>query len=217
VNAPAAPPEAADVFGAQLPAAERFAALLAGAGIERGLLGPREAERIWERHLLNCAALTDLIEPGERVVDLGSGAGLPGLVLAVRRPDLAVDLVEPLERRCRFLVEAVAELHLADRVRVVRGRAEEPDVQVQVGAVGTVTARAVAPLDRLVRWAMPLLRPGGRLLAMKGERADEEMGAARAAVRRAGGRVEGLQRCAVPGGEPVRVVIVTKLPQRGRA
>ena len=217
MNAPAAPPAAADVFGAQLPAAERFAALLAGAGIERGLLGPREAERIWERHLLNCAALTDLIEPGERVVDLGSGAGLPGLVLAVRRPDLAVDLVEPLERRCRFLVEAVAELHLADRVRVVRGRAEEPDVQVQVGAVGTVTARAVAPLDRLVRWAMPLLQPGGRLLAMKGERADEEMGAARAAVRRAGGRVEGLQRCAVPGGEPVRVVIVTKLPQRGRA
>jgi 16S rRNA (guanine527-N7)-methyltransferase len=179
------PGSARTVFGAQLPLAVSYAELLGGAGVARGLLGPREVPRLWERHLLNCAVVSDLLPDGARVVDVGSGAGLPGIPMALRRPDLRVDLVESLDRRVRFLHEVVGELGLDDRVRVVRGRAEEPATGRAVGGADWVTARAVAPLDRLVRWCLPLLADGGTLLAIKGERAESELAAARATVRRA--------------------------------
>ncbi|OSC33171.1 16S rRNA (guanine(527)-N(7))-methyltransferase RsmG [Mycolicibacillus koreensis] len=167
------PDGAAEVFGAGLGTAQRYAALLVSAGVERGLLGPREVGRLWERHLLNCAVVAELIEPGERVVDIGSGAGLPGLALAIARPDLTVTLVEPLLRRSTFLREAVAELGVA--VAVVRGRAEDAAVRDEVGGADVVTSRAVAPLDRLTGWSLPLLRDGGRMLAIKGEQAAGEV------------------------------------------
>lgn len=168
-----APDGAAQVFGERLDTACRYADLLADAGVQRGLIGPRETERLWDRHLLNCAAIGELLEPGERIVDVGSGAGLPGLPLAIARPDLRVALVEPLLRRSQFLQEAVDELGLD--VDVIRGRAEEPEVRDRVGGADAVVSRAVAPLDRLTKWSLPLLRAGGRMLAIKGERADREV------------------------------------------
>jgi 16S rRNA (guanine527-N7)-methyltransferase len=180
---PAAPPEAVAVFGDRLELAERYGALLAGAGVKRGLVGPREAPRLWERHLLNCAGLSELLEPGQTVVDIGSGAGLPGIVLAVRRDDVEVVLVEPLLRRATFLSEVIAELELS-HVSVRRARAEELAGKL---TADVVTARAVAPLDRLLRWGLPLLHTGGRLLAMKGEQAEAELAAARPGLRAAGG------------------------------
>lgn len=180
--APEAPPSAGAVFGDALPRIEAYAALLAGPGVERGLLGPREAPRMWERHLLNCAGLTALVEEGALVLDLGSGAGLPGVVLALQRPDVTVVLVEPLLRRATFLTEVAAELGLRTVV-VRRARAED---LVGVVEVDVVVARAVAPVDRLAGWALPLLRPGGRLLALKGEQAAVELDAARSALVRAG-------------------------------
>ncbi len=178
-----APSSAPTVFGPALPLLQAYADLLAGPGVERGLLGPREAPRLWERHLLNCAGAAELLEPGQVVLDLGSGAGLPGIVLAALRPDVTVVLLEPLLRRATFLTEAVEQLWLRGVV-VRRARAEELAGEV---LVDVVTARAVAPLDRLAGWAMPLLHSGGRLLALKGERADEELASSGAALRRAGG------------------------------
>ena len=160
------------VFGDRLPLAERYAELLTTDAVVRGLIGPREVPRIWERHLLNCAVVADLIPPGASVVDVGSGAGLPGIVLAVARPDLAVTLVEPLARRTAFLTEAVATLEL-DRTAVVRARAEE--CVGRLPGADVVTARAVAPLDRLVGWCLPLVAAGGRLLALKGASAEAEL------------------------------------------
>jgi 16S rRNA (guanine527-N7)-methyltransferase len=182
---PPAPPLAQGVFAARLPLAERYAALLADAGVVRGLIGPREAPRLWERHLLNCALLTDLLPDGTDVCDIGTGAGLPGLVLAVRRPDLRVTLVEPLLRRTTFLEEAVQELGL-DRVEVVRARAEELHGDREFSVV---TSRAVAPLDRLLDWSMPLVRQGGALLAMKGSSAEEEVAESGPDLRRHGAGV----------------------------
>lgn len=181
------PELAGSVFGPRLSLAETYAQLLAGAGVERGLVGPREPSRIWDRHLLNCAALTPLLPLGARVVDVGSGAGLPGIALAIRRPDLYVDLVESLRRRTDFLAEVIAALGLGDRVRVVRGRVEDADIVATVGSADWVTARALAPLDRLVAWCLPLLRPGGSLLALKGDRAADELAAHAEAVRLGGG------------------------------
>lgn len=165
------PDVAHDVFGDALPVAERYAGLLADAGVQRGLIGPREADRLWDRHLLNCAVLSEAIPPAASVVDIGSGAGLPGLVLAIVRPDVSVTLLEPLLRRTTFLDECVAELGLVN-VHVRRGRAEEV---VGEFSMDVATARAVAPLDRLIRWALPLLRPGGEMLALKGDRAAVEL------------------------------------------
>jgi 16S rRNA (guanine527-N7)-methyltransferase len=174
---------AAGVFGPALPAAVTFAGLLATRGVERGLLGPREVPRLWDRHLLNCAVVAELIEPRRgTLLDLGSGAGLPGLVLALLLPETAVTLLEPMERRCRFLTEAVAELGLAN-VSVLRGRAEDVTVRTDV-----VTARAVAPLPRLAELAIGLVRPGGMVLAIKGRTAQEELTAARPVLRRIGAR-----------------------------
>jgi 16S rRNA (guanine527-N7)-methyltransferase len=177
--------------------AEAYARLLTGPGVERGLVGPREPGRIWDRHLLNCAAMAPLLPTGARIVDVGSGAGLPGVALALRRPDLYVDLVESLRRRTDFLNEVVDKLGLSAQVRVVRGRVEDPEVVKLVGDVGWVTARAVAPLDRLVGWCLPLLRPGGSLLALKGERATEELREHAIAIRRHGGTHGRVLRCPV--------------------
>ncbi len=156
-----------------------FADLLADAGVTRGLIGPREVPRLWQRHLLNCAVVADpdlgLVLPAARVADVGSGAGLPGLVWAIVRPDLSVVLIEPLLRRSTFLSEAVGELGLSGRVEVLRGRAEDVAQSAEWRPAGIVTARAVAPLDRLIGWTVPLLAPGGRLLALKGSSAEQEV------------------------------------------
>jgi 16S rRNA (guanine527-N7)-methyltransferase len=184
---PSTPDAARGAFpSARLATAERFAALLATEGVVRGLIGPREAPRLWERHLLNCAAVQELIAEGGAVCDIGSGAGLPGLVLAIARPDLRVELVEPLLRRTTFLEEAVEALGL-DNVRVTRERAEALHGE---RAFDVVTSRAVAPLGRLLRWSMPLVRPDGCLIAMKGSSAEEEIVAAGDVVREL--------RCAAP-------------------
>ncbi|MDX1893173.1 16S rRNA (guanine(527)-N(7))-methyltransferase RsmG [Mycolicibacterium sp. 050158] len=172
-EAPPAPPVAASVFGDRLDVAERYASVLAGAGIERGLIGPSEVERLWDRHILNSAAVGELVSAGEHIADVGSGAGLPGIPLALARPDVRVTLVEPLLRRAEFLAEVCELLGLP--IAVVRGRAEERSVRDAVGGVDAVTSRAVASLDKLSRWCLPLVRPGGRMLAMKGERAQSEV------------------------------------------
>jgi 16S rRNA (guanine527-N7)-methyltransferase len=179
------PPEAAAaVFGSRWETAQRYAELLAGPGVERGLLGPREMGRLWDRHLLNSAAVGELLGRGERVIDIGSGAGLPGIPLAIARPDLDVVLLEPLLRRSEFLTEVVTALGLA--VEVVRGRAEEPWVREQFGGRDVAVSRAVAALDKLTKWSMPLLRPDGRMVAIKGERAPEEVEAHRRVMAAAG-------------------------------
>ena len=173
---PPTPAAAVECFGSALALAERYGQWLAGAGVERGLLGPREVDRLWERHLLNCAVLLDWLPPSGSVLDLGSGAGLPGIVLALVRPDLEVVLLEPLLRRATFLQQVVADLELP-RTSVVRGRAEEYARQ-RPEAADAVVARAVAPLDRLIGWAAPLIAPKGFLLAMKGETVSGELAAA---------------------------------------
>lgn len=167
--------------------AERYADLLAGAATVRGLVGPRETPRLWERHLLNCAVVADAIPPGATVADVGAGAGLPGLVLAVRRPDLTVTLIEPLLRRVRFLEETVTALDL-DSVEVVRARAEElhPSRTREGRRFDVVTSRAVAPLERLAAWSLPLVAPGGTFLPMKGANVGAEVDAAATALRRYG-------------------------------
>jgi 16S rRNA (guanine527-N7)-methyltransferase len=170
------------VFSSRLPLAERYAELLATDGVVRGLIGPRELPRLWERHLVNCALLGQAIARDADVCDLGTGAGLPGLVLAIDRPDLSITLVEPLLRRTTFLEEAVAALGLSN-VEVVRARAEELHGSRDFSVV---TSRAVAPLDRLLGWSMPLVRQHGAMLAMKGSSARSEVDAAEKALRRYG-------------------------------
>jgi len=183
-----APPDgAAAVFGPALATAARFADILATRGVEQGLIGPREVPRLWDRHLLNCAVVAELIEGRcGTLVDIGSGAGLPGLVLAMVRPDLSVSLLEPMERRCRFLAGCVTELGLAN-VRVVRGRAEEA-AKTGLPRADVATARAVAPLPRLAELAMGVIRPGGMVLAIKGINAAEELKDAGPVLRRIGAR-----------------------------
>src|SRR5690349_8281791 len=157
VPAPAAPPAAATVFGARLGLAERFAEILADTGVSHGLIGPREVPILWERHLLNCAVVHEAFPKGATVADVGSGAGLPGLALAIVRPDLHLHLVEPLLRRTAWLAEAVRQLGLAN-VTVTRARAKELHGSLQVPYA---TARAVERIDKLARWTFPLLVPGG--------------------------------------------------------
>jgi len=208
--APEAPASAVALFGPErVGLARRYAALLADAGVVRGLIGPREVPVLWPRHLENCALLAELIPGDARVVDVGSGAGLPGVVLAICRPDIIVDLVEPLERRCIFLSEAVAALGLGDQVRVVRARAEDRGTVVDVGGADVVTARAVAPLSRLVRWCLPLVKPGGSLLALKGARAAEELEVVMPELARLGGLAG---RIVVLGEGPdvTRVVVIDR-------
>lgn len=177
---PSPPDGAEDLFGDGFETMKRYVDILLDRGISWGLLGPREGDRIWERHILNSVALAPLVPEGSRMVDVGSGAGLPGLPLAILRPDLAVTLLESLARRSEFLQSAVDELGLADRVRVVRARAEEHRSQYEA-----VASRAVAPLTRLVPWCAPLLAAEGRLVALKGESAAEELASVELVLRKA--------------------------------
>jgi 16S rRNA (guanine527-N7)-methyltransferase len=196
-------------FGGRLPLAVRFAELLMTDGVVRGLIGPREAPRIWERHLLNCAVVTELIAPEARVVDVGAGAGLPGVVIAIARPDLSVVLVEPLARRSAFLAEVVDTLDLAT-TEVVRARAEEcvpRRSRPLFDPADVATARAVAPLDRLAAWCLPLVRAGGKVVAVKGDSAAEEVEAHRGAVLRSGGGEPVVRQCGVGVIDPPTTVI----------
>lgn len=188
---PAAPSVLVDVVPdvGQRERMTRYAELLASAGVERGLIGPREVPRLWDRHLLNCAVVVPLVPVDADVIDVGSGAGLPGIVWAIARADLRVTCLEPLQRRATFLEEVVTALDLADRVQVVRARAE--DIVRGRGPVTSlrarvVTARAVAPLERLAGWTVPLVSPGGELLALKGRSAAEEVQASASALERLG-------------------------------
>jgi 16S rRNA (guanine527-N7)-methyltransferase len=193
------------LFGDRLPLAECYARMLTTDAVERGLVGPREAPRIWHRHLLNCAAIAELVPFGASVTDVGSGAGLPGLVLAVARPDLTVTLVESMARRATFLTEATERLGLASMVTVERCRAEEAPGRVAPADV--VTARALAPLDRLASWCLPLARTGGRVLAVKGASAAEEVAAHREQIARLGGGPPVVHRCAEGVLDPPTVVV----------
>ncbi len=208
------PPELAEaaraLFGDRLDLAAAYAELLATDGVVRGLIGPRETPRLWERHLLNCAVVAERIPEGASVIDVGSGAGLPGLVLAIARPDLTVTLVEPLARRTAFLIEAVQRLGLTRDVRVFRGRAEEAAAgsrDREPLSADIVTARAVAPLDRLASWCLPLVAPGGRLVALKGASAADEITEHSEAVIRLGGGTPELHRCGDGVIEPAATVV----------
>jgi 16S rRNA (guanine527-N7)-methyltransferase len=201
----APPPTAEAVFGERLAQAQQYAEFLATAGVERGLVGPRETDRIWDRHVLNSAALGELVEPGDRVGDIGSGAGLPGIPLALARPDVHVTLIEPMQRRCDFLTEVVDALGLT--VRVVRGRAEDPGVQRDVGELDVVTSRAVGSLDRLATWSMAMLRDGGRMLALKGARAEAEIEENRRVLARVGAVDVRVLRCGADYLNPPATVV----------
>ncbi|MBO3095100.1 16S rRNA (guanine(527)-N(7))-methyltransferase RsmG [Cellulomonas dongxiuzhuiae] len=190
-------------FGDAWPAVEAFHAFLADEGELRGLVGPREVARLWERHLLNSAAVVPFLPEDGLIVDVGSGAGLPGVVIAAMRPRAQVMLVEPMERRVTWLLDVVERTGLAN-VEVRRARAQELDGAV---VADVVTARAVASLDKLYRWTTPLVRQGGSVLAMKGARAEEELAAA-AGVMRSLGLVDGRvhEVTTIAGTEPTRVV-----------
>jgi 16S rRNA (guanine527-N7)-methyltransferase len=193
------------VFGDRLAVASAYVDLLATDGVVRGLIGPREAPRLWDRHLLNCAVVAEAIPHGASVLDVGSGAGLPGIVLAVARPDLSIGLVEPLARRTTFLTEAVESLGLGATVTVVRARAEEAARTLIPADV--VTARAVAPLDRLAGWCLPLTAVGGRLLALKGSSAADEVAEHRSAVAALGGGDPSVRLCGAGLIDPPTTVV----------
>ena len=205
---PEPPAAAGEVFGPALDRAETYARLLATDGTVRGLIGPREVPRLWDRHLLNSAVIAELIPRGARVVDVGSGAGLPGIPLALVRPDVTVTLLEPLARRYTFLVECLDALELRN-VTAVRGRVEEGHIRRQLGDADIVTARAVAPLDKLAGWCLPMLRSGGTLLALKGATAREELAEAREALTGLGAVDATVTECG-PLDPPTTVVVVTR-------
>lgn len=179
---PSVPACAADVFGDRLEIVESFAGRLLHEGVTRGLIGPREAPRLWDRHLINCGVIAPAFTQGSTVVDIGTGAGLPGLVLALMRPDLRMVLVEPLERRTVWLNEMVQEFDLT-QVEVLKARAEQVWGEVEADAV---TSRAVASLPELARLSLPLLRVGGHVIAMKGDTAQQEVDEAEAVLDRLG-------------------------------
>jgi len=178
---------------------QAYAQILKTTGIERGLIGPKEGDRIWQRHIANCLPITTLIPQGVRVADIGSGAGLPGIVIALARPDLKVSLIEPLQRRVDFLNEVISELHLP--VEVIRGRAEIVKKQFEV-----VTARAVAPLEKLMQISWHLIPRGGCLLAIKGEQAEVEL----STTKLKKGATAKLHQISLPNLPVARVVCITK-------
>ena len=178
---------------------QAFAQILTTRGIERGLIGPKEGDRIWERHIANSIPVTTLIPQGVRVVDIGSGAGLPGIVIALARPDLKMTLVEPLQRRVDFLNEVVDQLQIP--VEVIRGRAETVKKQFEV-----VTARAVAPLEKLIQISWHMIPKGGHLLAIKGESAADEL----ATTKLKKGATAKIHEISLPNLPVARVVEVSK-------
>lgn len=182
----------------------RYVDILASRGIEWGLLGPREGDKLWQRHVANSVALNDAIPQGVSVADVGSGAGLPGIPIAITRPDLTVTLIEPLLRRANFLTLAVEELGLEDRVEVLRSRAEDTRRRYDV-----VVCRAVAPLTKLLGWTTPLFADGGQLLALKGESAEQEIRDARPTLVRAGLKAEVLELSVAPGVEGARAIRIS--------
>ena len=190
-----------ELYGAEFPLINRYVDILASTGVEWGLIGPRETERLWDRHILNSAALSGLIAFDSSVADVGSGAGLPGIPLAVLRSDLQLTLIEPLLRRCTFLTQTVEALGIADRVEVVRSRAEDHQQSYDV-----VTARALAPLDRLIGWCSRLRTAEGVILALKGKSAGDEVAAARRHLAAARLHAEVLSVRAFPTAEPATVV-----------
>ena len=207
------------LFGDRLELVERFTGMLAQEGPERGLIGPREVERLRERHVINCALLVDAIDevaaagrPIGTLADVGSGAGLPGVVLAIARPQLQVTLIETMQRRTTWLEEVDQQLDLG--LEVVRARAEELH---GVREFDLVTARAVAALDKLARWTLPLVREGGTLLAMKGGSAAEEISRAQKVLKKLGGTDPAIARYGVDEVEvPTTVVHVLRTPQATR-
>lgn len=196
-----------EYFGAAWPTVSRFAAMLREQGELRGLLGPREQSRLWERHLLNSAAVVQHLPRTGAIADVGSGAGLPGIVVAAMLPEAEIVLIDPMERRTQWLEEVVAELDLSN-VRVVRARAEELDGALEADAV---TARAVAAMDKLARWCLPLLRDGGSLVALKGRSAGDELEKAKYVLRKLGGDAgEVLDAPTIPGVDSTTVVRVMR-------
>jgi 16S rRNA (guanine527-N7)-methyltransferase len=198
----------AEIFqSTRLPLLHRYAELLAGEGVVRGLIGPREVPRLWDRHLVNCGLLAPLVPPDATLADVGSGAGLPGVVVAIARPDVRVTLVEPMARRVAFLEEVRDRLSL-ESLEVVRERAEQwtdpPRFEV-------VTARAVAALPVLLGWTLPLTADGGMVLAMKGSAAAEEVAAARVELQRWRARAE-VVTSSVPGSSVTTLVRVVRDP-----
>ena len=201
-------------FGDRLPLAQRYAEHLATTGVEWGLVGPREAARVWDRHVLNCAVVADLVPPGARVLDIGSGAGLPGIPLALARPDLRVVLVEPLARRVEWLRTVLADLDLP--IEVERGRAEDIPVRRRWEGADVVTSRAVAPLHRLAAWCLPLVRTGGMMLAVKGMSAAAEVERDTRAVAVSGGGIPRIETCGVGIVDPPSTVVVVERLRRRR-
>lgn len=189
-----------------------FHEILAGEGVKRGVIGPREHDRLWSRHLLNCAAVADpslgLVPPTATVIDVGTGGGLPGLVWALIRPDIEMVLVEPLQRRIAFLSEAVAQLDIVDRVMLQPVRAQE----YQGPAGDVVTSRALSSLDDIAQWSLPLLKPTGSIVAMKGARADAELAQARESIQRMGIKSARVVRIGPlqPDGHPWASVVVMR-------
>jgi 16S rRNA (guanine527-N7)-methyltransferase len=196
---------AREVYGAQYLLVSRYVDILTSTGVEWGLLGPRETARVWDRHILNSAAVTGLVAIDSSVGDVGSGAGLPGIPLALLRPDLQVTLIEPLLRRSTFLAQTVEQLGIADRVQVVRSRAEDHQQTYDV-----VVARAVAPLDRLIGWCNPLRAASGVILALKGESAPNEVAAARRHLEAAHLKAEVVTVRAHPEADPATVVRLSR-------
>ncbi|HEX7590266.1 MAG TPA: 16S rRNA (guanine(527)-N(7))-methyltransferase RsmG [Demequinaceae bacterium] len=200
-------PRLAEYFGERLGAVSAFRDALVAEGETRGLIGPREAARLWERHLLNSAAVVPFLRSGA-VIDVGSGAGLPGLVIAAMEPRREVVLIEPMERRATWLEEIALRLGLAN-VRVIRARAESAAGLVRAPAV---TARAVAPLAKLARWCLPLAADGGQLLFLKGRGAADEVASAAGALRSLRLEAEVLEAVSLPGLEATRVIRLVRAP-----
>lgn len=196
-----------EVLGVGFDQSVQFAELLVSHGEERGLIGPRELPRLWTRHIVNSAAVAPFLPARGAVADVGSGAGLPGIVLAAMRPDLEFHLIEPMERRVAWLREVVSELGLAN-VEVYQRQAQDLHGSQVYEAV---TARAVAALDKLLRWTWPLISPGGALLAMKGQRVAGEVDAAASVLRKLKAGTPSVHEVDVLGdGDITRVVVVPR-------
>lgn len=196
-----------ELLGEGFPALQKYFELLKQHGVERGLIGPREVDRIWDRHIINSTAVVPYLRSSSHILDVGSGAGLPGIVVAAMLPEAKVDLIEPMERRCVWLNEVVTELGLKNTT-VIRGRAEEFFGKIEADAV---TARAVAAMDKLAKWTLPLLSSGGKLVAMKGQKAEAEITEAQTTLRKLGAVSTAIHSAAtVPGFGSTTVVEVQK-------